>query len=437
MDIDTKSIRTGFADLNGQMRGKRLPAAHAEKIEYQGQRMPLSAVTVDLWGCDIENSPLVFESGDADGQLRCTERGPLPMPWLDQPATLMPMWMFTDQGQPFEADPRHALARVLARYARRGLKVIAATELEFTLVDDTGASLATVRSPHTGKPLTDAAVVGVAALDTFQRFFDDLYAGADAMGISAQAAISEAGIGQFEINLDHGPAMRIADDTWLFKSLVRGMARKHGMAATFMAKPFADDAGNGLHLHFSVLDEAKRNIFDNGLMTGSGQMLSAVAGCVAGMPGATLIFAPYENSYVRMSPGAHAPTGACWGYENRTAAIRIPGGEPAARRIEHRTAGGDTNPYLVMAAILGSALMGIEDELNPPEPVIGNAYDQRILQIPTDWDAAIERFAGSPKMARIFTPLLIDMYARTKRQEKRRLAAMPPSEQVFSLLEAV
>lgn len=437
MDIATASLRTAVCDLGGQMRGKRLPAAHAEKLEFQGQRMPLSGLTLDLWGCDIDKSPLVFESGDADGQLRCTERGPVPMPWLDPPATLMPMWMFTEQGRAFDADPRHALGRVLARYARRGWRVVAATELEFTLVDDTGPELAHVRSPATGRPLRDGSVNGVAALDLFARFFDDLYAGAEAMGISAQTAISEAGIGQFEVNLDHGPAMRVADDTWLFKALVRGMARKHGMAATFMAKPFADDSGNGMHVHFSVTDESRRNLFDNGVMTGSGLMLSAVAGCVSGMPGATLIFAPHDNSYARIAPGSHAPTGAAWGYENRTTALRIPGGDPAARRIEHRMAGGDTNPYLVLAAVLGAALMGIEDELTPPEPLIGNAYRQRILQVPTDWDAAIERFSASPRMARIFPPLLVDMLTRIKRQEQRKIAALSPADQVYSLLEAV
>ena len=142
MEIDTPSLRTACADLNGQMRGKRLPAREAAKLEFTGQRMPLSALSLDIWGRDIEKSPLVFASGDADGQLRCTDRGPVLMPWLVEPATLVPMWMFTEDGAPFDADPRHALSRVLTRYARRGWKVMAATELEFTLVDDSGATLA-------------------------------------------------------------------------------------------------------------------------------------------------------------------------------------------------------------------------------------------------------------------------------------------------------
>ncbi|MCA8879187.1 MAG: glutamine synthetase [Rhodobacteraceae bacterium] len=437
MDIDTPSLRTACADLNGMMRGKRLPASEAAKLEFSGQRMPLSALSLDLWGTDIEDSPLVFQSGDADGQLRCTDRGPVAMPWLPEPATLMPMWMFSESGTPFDGDPRHALARILARFSRRGWRVIAATELEFTLVDDSGAALGRARSPVTGRPLHVGGINDLVELDLFAPFFDDLYAGAEAMGIRAQAAVSESGIGQFEVNLMHGPAMRVADDTWLFKALVRGMARKHGMAATFLAKPFEADSGNGLHLHFSVIDQHKQNIFDNGMMSGSELMKHAIGGCISGMPGATLIFAPHAGSYARITPLSHAPIGASWGYENRTCAIRIPGGDPAARRIEHRFAGGDTNPYLVMAAILGAALMGIEDAVAPPEPIMGNAYGQRILKVPADWVEAITRFEGSPKMARIFPGLLIDMLARVKRQELKKSDALDAARLALETSQAV
>jgi glutamine synthetase len=437
MDIETPSLRTACADLNGMMRGKRLPASEAAKLEFYGHRMPLSALSLDLWGADVEGSPLVFPSGDADGALRCTDRGPVPMPWLATPATLVPMWMFTEDGRPFDADPRHALARVLAGYSRRGWRVVAATELEFTLIDDSGEAIAPARSPVTGRPLHVGGINDVAELDLFAPFFDDLYAGAEAMGIRAQAAVSEAGIGQFEVNLAHGPAMRIADDTWLFKALVRGIARKHGLTATFLAKPFEKDAGNGLHVHFSVVDTQRQNIFDNGLLAGSALMKQAIAGCISGMPGATLVFAPHANSYARITPQSHAPIGASWGYENRTCAIRIPGGDPASRRVEHRFAGGDTNPYLVMTAILGAALMGIEDAVAPPEPIIGNAYGQRLLKVPTDWDEAITRFEGSPKMARIFPPLLIEMLARVKRQEMARSFAMDPARLALETCQAV
>jgi glutamine synthetase len=320
------TFRAAACDLNGQLRGKRLPAAAAAKLGASGLRMPLSALNVDVWGSDIEGSPLVFETGDKDGVLFPTERGPVPMPWLDTPSALVPMWMFEEAGAPFAGDPRHALARALDAYRARGWQVRAATEMEFTLVDDSGAALRPPVNPQTGRRLQGHAILSIRQLDAFDAFFTDLYAGCDAMGIAVESAISEAGLGQFEITLGHRDAMAAADDAWLFKTLARGLARRHGMAATFLAKPYPDDAGNGMHVHFSVLDAEGRNVFDDGSAAGSDILRQAVAGCLRAMPDATLILAPHGPSYARLVPGAHAPTGAGWGYDNRTAAIRIPAG---------------------------------------------------------------------------------------------------------------
>lgn len=315
---------------------------------------------------------------------------------------------------------------------------MAATELEFTLVDDHGEALAHPRHPAHGRPLAGEAILSVNQLDAFDAFFTDLYAGAEAMGIPAQAAISESGIGQFEINLTHQPLMRAADDAWLFKILVKGVARKHGLAATFMAKPFADDAGNGMHVHFSVVDEKGRNIFDDGGPKGTEQLRQAIAGCLQAMPASTLIFAPHLNSYMRLVPGAHAPTGAAWAYENRTAALRIPGGAPAARRIEHRTAGGDINPYLMLAAVTGAALEGIEETMTPPDPISGNAYEIAGLpQLAADMGSAIDALAKDPMITRIFPALLIDNLCQTKRQEMARFSTIPAERHWQTYLDAV
>ncbi|MEL7012274.1 MAG: glutamine synthetase family protein, partial [Pseudomonadota bacterium] len=330
-----------------------------------------------------------------------------------------------------------ALAAVLARYTARGWRVIAATELEFTLVDDSGETLAVARDPQTGRRIEGAHILSVDHIDRFDGFFSDLYEGAAAMEIPAQTTTCESGVGQFEMTLTHQEAMRAADDTWLFKALIRGTARKHGMAATFMAKPFLDDAGNGMHMHFSVLDADGRNVFNNGGSEGSATLLSAIAGCLEALQPSTLIFAPHANSYDRMVPGAHAPTSVCWAYENRTAAIRVPGGPPAARRIEHRVAGGDTNPYLVFAAVLGAALVGIEDGLTPPPPMTGNAYDQDFPQLIFDWHAATERFATDPILPRIFHPDLIANMVLTKEQEIPLMGDIPREHHWKTYLDAV
>jgi len=437
MSNPPQTIRITAVDLNGVARGKRVPYSYAAKLDKGAVRLPFSTLNVDIWGEDIADSPLVFESGDADGILRPTGRGPVPMPWLDNPSELHPMVLHHDDGTAFAGDPRHALMAVLERYNAHGWQVMAATELEFYLVDDSGETLAPARSPRNGKPLHAADVLSLDTLDAFDAFFTDLYAASADMDLPAQAAISESGAGQFEINLNHGDALKAADDAWLFKMLVRGMARKHGMAATFMAKPFTDDAGNGMHVHFSVVDSDGRNIFDDGGPEGTPALHHAIAGCIKAMPASTLIFAPHANSYARMVPGAHAPTGISWAHENRTAAIRIPGGAPVARRIEHRVAGGDINPYLMLAVVLGAALTGIEDGQMPPPAITGNAYAQDLPQLPTDWADAIEQFATSDIMARILPADLIQNMVLTKRQELRKMAGLEASQQTSIYLESV
>ena len=435
---DVKAVRCGAADLNGQARGKRVPRKFAAKLETEGTRFPLSVLNLDIWGEDIEDSPLVFESGDPDGVLLPTERGFTPMPWLSTPTALLPLWSFHENGTPFAGDPRHALADVLKGYTKLGLTPVVATEMEFYLIDDSGREIRQPRSPRSGKRRQGAAILSLAALDAFDVFFNELYDACEAMDIPAEAAISEGGEGQFEVNLCHVPdALKAADDAWLFKMLVRGLARNHNMAASFMAKPYDDYAGNGLHTHFSVIDKDGRNIFADGTDMGTDMLKHAVAGCMAGVADLALVFAPHGNSYDRLVPGSHAPTGICWGYDNRTAAIRIPRGAPAAKRVEHRVAGGDVNPYLFLAAVLGSALIGIEDKMTPPDPIKGNSYDLDLPQLPTNWDAAIDSFENSTLSRRVFNPLLVDNLVRTKRQESALYNELTPQEQVTLYLDTV
>ncbi len=432
------SVRAAACDLNAQARGKRIPRRFAHKLEVEGTRFPFSVLNLDIWGEDIEDSPLVFETGDPDGILKPTERGFLPMPWLETPTALLPLWMFHEDGSAFQGDPRHALSDVLARYAARGLTPVVATEVEFYLIDDSTRQLRVPASPRSGKRRPGAETLAMRQLDAFDRFFTELYDAAEAMDIPANTAISEAGIGQFEIDISHQPdALKAADDAWFFKLLLRGLARKHGFAASFMAKPYPDYAGNGMHVHFSVLDGEGRNVFDDGSRAGSDMLRQAVAGLLAAAPASTLIFAPHLNSYDRLVPGAHAPTGLAWAHENRTAAIRIPSGPGAARRIEHRISGGDANPYLLLAVILAAALAGIDDQADAPAPIIGNAYGQNLPRIPGSWADAIARFEVDPWTPRLLPDVLRENLLRTKRQELRDIEELTDAERLDLYLDTV
>ena len=435
---EVRTVRVAVADLNGQARGKRVPARFAAKVLEDGSRMPMSVLNVDIWGDDIEGSPLVFETGDIDGILQPTERGFVPMPWLGSPTALLPTWMFTEAGQPFAGDPRHALKAVIDRYAERGWTPQVATELEFYLIDDRADELQPPPSPRSGRRRLGGEILSIRALDSFDAFFTDLYDACEAMDIPAEAAISEAGMGQYEINLVHQlDPLKAADDAWLFKLLIRGLARRHGFAASFMAKPYAEHAGNGMHVHFSVLDAEGRNIFSDGGPAGTALLRHAIAGCLAAAADATLIFAPHGNSYDRLVPEAHAPIALAWAYENRTAAIRVPAGNVSARRIEHRIAGGDVNPYLMLTAILGSALIGIEDRMEPPPPITGNAYAMDLPRLPCDWGEAIRLFEESTLLARILPRDLMRNYLMTKKQERTYFEELSEAERVDLYLDTV
>ncbi|MGB1035482.1 MAG: glutamine synthetase family protein, partial [Primorskyibacter sp.] len=281
-------------------------------------------------------------------------------------------------------------------------------------------------------------VLCLRRLDAYDALLSDIYDACAAMDIPAQVASSESGPGQFEITLGHVPcALRAADNAWGFKQAVQGMAQRHGMIASFMAKPFAAASGSGFHAHVSLLDRDGRNIFDDGGPMGTPALGHAIRGCLDLLADSTLIWAPHANSYGRFVRDAHAPYGVAWGYDNRTVALRVPGGPTAARRLEHRVSGADTNPYLVLAAILGAMEHGLEHAAPPPPPLTGNAYEANLVEIPRDWASAITRFDQSPRLPDLFDPALIDNYLRMKRQEHRDIPALSEANQLEAHLAIV
>ena len=428
------SVRVAALDLNGIWRGKRLPEARRSAALGGEILMPLSAAALDVTGADVKDSPLVFASGDRDGRLRPTGRE-VPMPWLGRPTTLVPAALETLEGEPFAVDPRVALASAVARLEALGLSPLCAFEPEFHLISR-DAEVEPPVSPVTGRQASGDAILSLQALDAFAPVLDAIYDGAEAMGIPLGDALSEGGPGQFELGLAHRPALEAADDVALLRLLVRGTARAHGLGATFMAKPYPDAGGNGLHVHVSLVRADGANAFGEG-EAGEALLRHAVAGALRAMHDCTLVFAPHAGSFERLEPGSHAPVAAHWGFENRTTAIRIPSGPAAARRFEHRVPGGDCCPHLALAAILGAALAGIEDAAEPPEPVTGDAYAAEAPPLAPDWAAAVRAFDDGVQAARLFDPALIDAFARTKRQEISKMEGLDRPARVAVMREAV
>ena len=418
--VSAKTIQVAVADLNGILRGKILPSKNAKKLKTKSIRLPLSALNVDLFGEDIENSPLVFESGDTDGYITPTERKPFKLTWLEKAPVFHPCWMFTDDDKSFLGDARHSLAKTLKGYREKGWTVTAATEMEFYLVNAQHGSLKPPINPKTNTQLVRADVLSTQDLNDFEVILNEIQEACIEAGINFESITSESGCGQFEVTLKHRNALLAADDALLFKVITKGVALKHRLTATFMAKPYLDQPGNGMHMHFSILDNEGQNIFSNDGDTGSNILKYAVGGCILAMKASTLIFAPFENSYERLTPKAHAPTGISWAYENRTAAIRIPMGNPLSKRIEHRVAGGDTNPYLVFTAVLGAALQGIEKKIDAPKPIQGDAYSLKLPRLAQNLSSAIDLFQNEDLIKQIFPKNLVTNLVLTKKQELKQ-----------------
>ncbi|AMX02328.1 glutamine synthetase family protein [Microbulbifer thermotolerans] len=430
----------GFVfDINGVPRGKWLPAASAEKLLKGGLQMPRSAVSLDIWGRDIENSPLVFASGDSDGV--CIPVSPICLaPWHREATAQLHMQLHEADGSPLYADPRTQLQRVVEKLKALGYTAVCATELEFYLLREEVDHLERPRpvSDNDADLVPSTDVYDLSELDAQRHFFADVRAACVEQGIPADSILSECAPGQFEINLLHSAdAVQVADQTLLFKRLLKGVARSHGLRVSTMAKPFGGQAGNGMHVHLSLVDSRGKNVFDDGSERGSDLLRHAVAGMLASANDAMAFFAPHSNSYRRFQESSHAPLNLCWGYDNRTTTLRVPASQPEARRIEHRIAGADTNPYLVLAAILAAVCHGLEHKLEPPEAVEGDAYQVESEQLINTWSGALDRFARSALWKEYLDPRFVELFLLLKHQELAEIGARVTDVEYQSYLHRV
>lgn len=437
---DLKWIEGFTFDINGIPRGKWLPADSARKLLDGGLQMPRSAVSLDIWGRDIENSPLVFASGDSDGV--CQPVAPICLaPWHREQTAQLQMQLFEADGSVLYADPRAQLQKVVERLGRLGYKAVCATELEFYLLQEDSDELGRPRpvSDNDAALVPSTDVYDLTELDAQRHFFADVRAACEEQGIPADSILSECAPGQFEINLLHcDDPLKVADQTLLFKRLLKGVARSHGLRVSAMAKPFGDQAGNGMHVHMSLIDAEGNNVFDDGSDEGTDLLRHAIAGMMTSANDAMAIFAPHANSYRRFQEGSHAPLNLCWGYDNRTVTFRVPASEPKARRIEHRIAGADVNAHLVLAAILAGVCHGLENKLQPPAAVEGDAYQvEGCEQLVNNWGGALQCFSESALWREYFDPEFIELFVLLKQQEQAEIAARVTDVEYESYLQRV
>jgi glutamine synthetase len=425
---DTEFVEAFLVDLNGIPRGKRLPGSALRRIFDAGINLPASTIVLDVWGHDVEASGLIFDTGDADHPCLPVPGSLRPLPWGQRRAAEVLLSMQTPGGQPFGGDPRNVLASVVGRFTAEGLTPVVATELEFRLfqgeLGDNGAPQMPSRLRRHGN---QSQLYGLEELDSLEELFVDVERACEAQGLPTDTVIAEYEDGQYEINLRHVPdPLLAADQTVLLKRTIKAVARRHGLIASFMAKPFGNQAGNGMHVHVSLLDDSGRNVFAAPEGGTGERLLHAVGGLAATMMESTAVFAPHANSFRRFQAEAHVPLAPTWGHDNRTTALRIPLGKPDASRIEHRVAGADANPYLVLAAVLGGIHHGMTGRLAPPPETEGNAYAQHKPTLPDDWGWALEAFEQSNFVREYLGADCQRLFSACKRQERDRFQRTVP-----------
>jgi glutamine synthetase len=403
-------------DMTGIARGKILP-----KDLFLGadpMRIPKSVLLYTVNGEQPDNAPYV---GTTDPDMLCV---PDPatirvVPWATESVALVIHDCCNFDASLVGLAPRSVLRRVLARYAERGWKPVVAPEMEFYLV---------ARSTDPHQPLTppmgrsgmaelSRQSYSIDAVNDFDPFFLELSAFCKAHNLGVETLIHEAGAAQMEINFAHGDALELADRAFLFKRAVRETALRHGIFATFMAKPMETEPGSAMHVHQSVVDAASgQNIFSAADGSASPQFYSYIAGLERYVPPALLLFAPHVNSYRRLSRFQSAPTNVHWGYDNRTCGIRIPNSTPQNRRVENRVPGVDVNPYIAMAATLSCGYLGMVEGLTPTEPTACSA-EQVHDDLPRNLEDAILRMRQCEPLADMMGALFLQAYCAVKELE--------------------
>jgi glutamine synthetase len=370
MDLEgIRTVRLQYADLHGIARGKELPVAQLDRAREECVHFVAAIMTVDLG----HNVVAGFETGFEDIAARPDLATLVRVPWEPETAVCLVDLERAGDHAPYEVDGRGALKRIVAEYEELGLTPVVAPELEFYLCEPNEAARGGWR-PYAG---SDSDVYLVGHRTDPRGILGRMMEAADAVGLQVVAADHEYGRGQFEINIRHGPAVESADRAFRLKWLVKELAAREGLLATFIGKPWNDDEGSGFHLHVSLCDADDVNRCadpdgEDGLADVARQL---VAGVLAHAPALMAVFNPTVNAYRRLHPEALVPTRVCWGHDNRFTFVRVPHGRGGATRAEVRIGDGSANPYLAYAATLAAGLDGIRRQLAPPPPVAGLIYE--------------------------------------------------------------
>ena len=423
-------------DLAGVVRGKMMPSA--KFVSASALALPSSVFMQTISGEYPEESDM-FTYPETDGDLRL-----LPdlatltaVPWETDPTAQVICDMATHNDLDVAYTPRTVLRNVLSAYAERGWKPVVAPEIEFYLVKTNEDPDIPLTPPvgRSGRAIAGGNAYSIAGINEFDELIDDIYDYSTAQGLEIETLIHEEGAAQLEINLNHGDPIALADQVFLFKRTIREAALKHGMYATFMAKPIQGQPGSAMHIHQSVVDlENGDNIFTNKDGSESALFRSFLGGMQHYLPKTLCMMAPYVNSYRRLTTHTSAPVNVQWGYDNRTSGLRIPTSEPVARRVENRIPSSDANPYLAIAASLACGYLGMTQNIVPESPVTTTA-NEGVIDLPRGLLDAVYLFEREEALRPILGEEFVGVYAAIKKAEfETFMKVISPWEREYLLL---
>ena len=424
---DTTMLEVLSPDINGILRGKRIPTSEFESFFNEGVKSPGSVSLCNSLGEFSDDVDMGGFEGDPDNLMQPLANTIAPISWLKSDTAQILSSFANLDGSPAMFDPRNVLIKALSPLYKLGLKAIVATELEFYLIEDSDQEVPKrklANIPGTSLSQTGIQYAMPENLWDHDDFLEDVRKTCIEQNVPMTTVVSEFSQGQYEINLHHVDDPVVAcDHAVLLKRIVKGVARQHDMSACFMAKPFTGIPGCGLHIHFSAYDRDGVNIFaDTGFLKKtpaiSAALRHAVGGLAVTMEEAMPIFAPNANSYRRLIPGNYAPLTPNWGYNHRDVSLRIPVSDLNNYRVEHRVAGADANPYLVMAAIAAGIHHGMTQKVDPGKMIPeGYEIEDEVITLPRLWSIALDKFDAGSVLPKYLGEDYCKLFSRMRRSE--------------------
>jgi len=430
-------IECMVADNAGIARGKSMPRIKfIEGLRKRELRIPETLFGMTITGDFILNDHMSATERDVilepDLSTICMT------PWQSEPTATVICDAAHENGAPVDFSPRQVLQRVLRLYENEGWQPIIAPEFEFYLLERQEEVEAPPKAPNgvSGRRDRGSAPYSIDSLDEFAPYFDDVYDACEAQRVDVDTLIHEAGPAQFEFNVEHGPALNVADQSFLFKRILRQVAIRHNMFASFMTNPYADSFGSAMHIHQSVISlETGKNIFANADESNSELFLSHIAGLQKYLHSAMPMIAPFVNSYRRFSSGMSSPTNTHWGTENRSVGLRVPRGAPENRRIENRLAGSDVNPYFAIAATLACGYLGMKEKLQASDEFTGAAYEAQDRALPRHFLDGVKNMRKCEELKDVLGEAFVETYLDAKEMEFENYSnVLSPWETKYLLL---